>query len=198
MLTPYESENRISDAELGKILDDAYAAAGLSPDDIDAGAVILTGEALRRENSKAIAATVSDKGGDFVCATAGHHMESMLAAYGSGAAAASQDGNKRILNVDIGGGTAKLAIIEEGQVKATAAVHIGGRLQVVDEGGRIVRLDSAGRTHAKRAGFDWKIGDTVKAEQLDKVAEVMAQTMIDSLAKRPAPGYCKLVSHRSY
>ena len=187
MLTPYESENRISDAELGKILDDAYAAAGLSPDDIDAGAVILTGEALRRENSKAIAATVSDKGGDFVCATAGHHMESMLAAYGSGAAAASQDGNKRILNVDIGGGTAKLAIIEEGQVKATAAVHIGGRLQVVDEGGRIVRLDSAGRTHAKRAGFDWKIGDTVTAEQLDKVAEVMAQTMIDSLIMRPIP-----------
>ncbi|CAN0585182.1 unnamed protein product, partial [Laminaria digitata] len=131
-LTPYESETRISDVELGRILDDAYAAAGLSPDDIDAGAVILTGEALRRENSQAIAATVSAKGGDFVCATAGHHMESMLAAFGSGAAAASQDGEKRILNVDIGGGTAKLAILEEGQVKVTAAVHIGGRLQVVD------------------------------------------------------------------
>ena len=112
ILTPYESETRISDTELGKILDDAYLAAGLSPNDIDAGAVILTGEALRRENSKAIAATVSDKGGDFVCATAGHHMESMLAAFGSGAAKASQDAGKRILNVDIGGGTAKLAILE--------------------------------------------------------------------------------------
>ena len=85
-LTPYESETRISGEELGRILDEAYEAAGLSPDDIDAGAVILTGEALRRENSQAIAATVSDRGGDFVCATAGHHMESMLAAFGSGAA----------------------------------------------------------------------------------------------------------------
>src|SRR5262245_34523462 len=83
-LTPYESETRISDAALGKILDGAYQAAGLAPADIDAGAVILTGEALRRENAQAIAATVSQHGGDFVCATAGHHMESMLAAFGSG------------------------------------------------------------------------------------------------------------------
>ncbi|PPR10816.1 MAG: hypothetical protein CFH41_01391 [Alphaproteobacteria bacterium MarineAlpha11_Bin1] len=187
ILTPYESETRISDTELGKILDDAYLAAGLSPNDIDAGAVILTGEALRRENSKAIAATVSDKGGDFVCATAGHHMESMLAAFGSGAAKASQDAGKRILNVDIGGGTAKLAILEVGQVKATAAIHVGGRLQVVDEAGNIIRLDPAGRTHAQRAGFDWRIGDAVTSDQLDQVAEGMAQTMIASLVDRPIP-----------
>ena len=186
-LTPYESETRISDEQLGNILDDAYAAAGLTPDDVDAGAVILTGEALRRENSEAIAATISDRGGDFVCATAGHHMESMLAAFGSGAAAASQDGDKRILNIDIGGGTAKLAILEEGQVKVTAAVHIGGRLQVVDENGKIDRLDPAGRTHAARAGFDWNIGDTINVADLDKVADGMADTLILSLLVRPIP-----------
>ena len=186
-LTPYESETRISDVELGKILDDAYEAAGLSPDDIDAGAVILTGEALRRENSKAIAATVSDKGGDFVCATAGHHMESMLAAFGSGAAKASQQNNRRILNVDIGGGTAKLAILEEGQVKVTAAVHVGGRLQVVDAGGKIVRLDPAGRTHAERVGFKWAVSGKVTSEELDQVADGMAKTLIESLVKRPIP-----------
>ncbi|MBK18415.1 MAG: recombinase [Rhodospirillaceae bacterium] len=186
-LTPYESETRISDEQLGQILDKAYEAAGLSPDDIDAGAVILTGEALRRENSQAIAATVSDKGGDFVCATAGHHMESMLAAFGSGAAKASLDDDRRILNVDIGGGTAKLAILEEGQVKVTAAVHVGGRLQVVDDDGVIVRLDPAGKTHAARAGFDWSIGDKVTSEELDKVADGMAATLIDSLVIRPIP-----------
>jgi ethanolamine utilization protein EutA len=186
-LTPYESATRISDEKLGQILDQAYEDAGLSPDDIDAGAVILTGEALRRENSQAIAATVSQKGGDFVCATAGHHMESMLAAFGSGAAQASLDGDKRIVNVDIGGGTAKLAILEKGQVKVTAAVHVGGRLQVVDENGAIVRLDPAGRTHAARAGFDWDIGDTVTSEQLDAVADGMAATLIDALVVRPIP-----------
>ena len=104
----------------------------IDPADIDTGAVILTGEALRRENAKAIADIVAEKGGDFVCATAGHHMEAMLAAYGSGAATVSSEQGKRILNIDIGGGTTKLAVVERGKVVATAAVHIGGRLQVVD------------------------------------------------------------------
>ena len=83
----------------------------------------------------------------------------MLAAYGSGASKVSHDEGKRILNIDIGGGTTKLAVVENGNVIATAAVHIGGRLQVVDEIGRIVRLDPAGRYHARQAGFSWSRGD---------------------------------------
>src|SRR5208282_3105047 len=95
-LTPYQSEERIDDAKLGAIIDDAYAAADLHPDKIDTGVVILTGEALRRENAQGIAAILSEQGGEFVTATAGHHMESMLAAYGSGAARVSSDEGKRI------------------------------------------------------------------------------------------------------
>src|SRR3954453_13984681 len=147
-LTPYSSEERIDDRGLGKIIDDAYAGAGLHPDNIDTGAVILTGEALRRENAEGIAKILSEQGGEFVCATAGHHMESMLAAYGSGASRVSHDEEKRVLNIDIGGGTTKLALGEKGHVIATAAVHIGGRLQVVDpKTGHIERLDPAGRYH---------------------------------------------------
>src|SRR6478736_644953 len=103
-LTPYASEERIDDDGLKRIIDDAYKAAELDPAKIDTGAVILTGEALRRENAQGIAKLLSEQGGDFVCATAGHHMESMLAAYGSGASKASHEGGKRILNIDIGGG----------------------------------------------------------------------------------------------
>src|ERR1700761_5286299 len=125
-LTPYQSEERIDDAALGAIIDDAYAGANLHPDKIDTGAVILTGEALRRENAQGIARILSEQGGEFVCATAGHHMESLLAAFGSGASRVSHDENKRILNIDIGGGTTKLALVEKGFVTATAAVHIGG------------------------------------------------------------------------
>src|ERR1043166_2677000 len=77
-LTPYRSEELIDDAALGAIIDDAYGAAALHPDDIDTGAVILTGEALRRENAAAIADVLSMQGGEFVCAAAGHHMEAML------------------------------------------------------------------------------------------------------------------------
>jgi len=108
-LTPYLSETQIDARALGEIIEAAYAASGLHPDQVDAGAVILTGEALRRENGEAIAAMLAEQGGEFVCATAGHHMESMLAVYGSGAARRSFDEGKRILNIDIGGGTTKLA-----------------------------------------------------------------------------------------
>jgi ethanolamine utilization protein EutA len=184
-LTPYQSEERIDDAALGKIIDDAYAGAGLHPDDIDTGAVILTGEALRRENAEGIARILSEQGGEFVCATAGHHMESMLAAFGSGASRVSHDEDKRILNIDIGGGTTKLALVEKGQVTATAAVHVGGRLQVVDQGRKIIRLDPAGRFHARQAGFSWSKGDVVGPHDLDKVAQGMADTLVKALTERP-------------
>src|SRR5262247_3185175 len=133
-LTPYSSDERIDDAALGAIIDQAYADAGVKPDDIDAGVVILTGEALRRENAQAIAGLLAEQRGEFVCASAGHHMEAMLAAYGSGAARVSSDSGKTVLNVDIGGGTTKLALVERGKVTATAALHVGGRLMVAEAG----------------------------------------------------------------
>jgi ethanolamine utilization protein EutA len=185
-LTPYRSEIEIDEIKLGDIIDDAYAAAGIHPDDIDTGAVILTGEALRRENAKAIADIIAEKGGDFVCAAAGHHMEAMLAAYGSGAATLASAEHRRILNIDIGGGTTKLGVVEHGKVVATAAVHVGGRLQVVEDG-RIVRLDPAGKYHAKRAGFLWERGDTAASADLDTVAEGMADTLVAALVARPLP-----------
>ena len=108
-LTPYLDEERIDDQAIGRIIDSAYEAAGVHPDDVDTGAVILTGEALRRENAKAIADVLAEVGGEFVCAAAGHHMESMLAAYGSGAAKANA------VNQDMKHSTATL--VEEMQRK---------------------------------------------------------------------------------
>jgi len=186
-LTPYSSDERIDEAALGAIIDEAYAAAGVEARDIDTGVVILTGEALRRENAEAIAALLAEQGGDFVTATAGHHMESMLAAYGSGASKLSYDQSKRFLNVDIGGGTTKLGIVENGDVTATAALHIGGRLQVVDDIGRLMRLDPAGKFHARQAGFFWSRGDVLSPAQLDKVAASMADLLMAALTQRPLP-----------
>jgi len=186
-LTPYSSDERIDDAALGTVIDDAYKAAGVQPQDIDTGVVILTGEALRRENAEAIAALLAEQRGDFVTAAAGHHMESMLAAYGSGASKLSYEQDKRILNIDIGGGTTKLGIVEKGNVVATAALHIGGRLQVVDAVGRIVRLDPAGKFHARQAGFSWSRGEAITPAQLDKVAASMADLLVAALTQHPLP-----------
>jgi ethanolamine utilization protein EutA (predicted chaperonin) len=186
-LTPYRSDSRIDETALGTIIDQAYGAARLTPQDIDTGVVILTGEALRRENAERIATVIATQGGEFVCATAGHHMEAMLAAYGSGAVRASHDRQARILNIDIGGGTTKLAIIDKGAVQKTAAIHIGGRLQVTDASGRITRLDPAGDHHAHAAGFHWKVGDVVQQSDLDKVAAKMAVRLAKALRCSPLP-----------
>jgi ethanolamine utilization protein EutA len=180
-LTPYLDESRIDERAVGAIIDAAYAGAGLHPDNIDTGSVILTGEALRRENAKAIGELLAELGGEFVCATAGHHMEAMLAAYGSGAAKASHQREARILTIDIGGGTTKLALVERGAVTATAAIHIGGRLIVVDDTGRITRLDPAGATLARLAGFEWKLGQPVQAEELDRLGEWMAEALCQAI-----------------
>ncbi|MBO0757787.1 MAG: ethanolamine ammonia-lyase reactivating factor EutA, partial [Bradyrhizobiaceae bacterium] len=180
-LTPYQSEERIDEVGLGTIIDEAYAAARVLPNDVDTGVVILTGEALRRENAQAIADVIAQLGGDFVCATAGHHMESMLAAYGSGAARISSDQGKRILNIDIGGGTTKIAVVDKGRVVSTAAIHIGGRLQVVDASDVIIRLDPAGKHHAECAGFSWQRGDIAEPRARDVVADNMARRLLAAL-----------------
>jgi ethanolamine utilization protein EutA len=184
-LTPYASAEQIDAEALGSIIDDAYGQARVDPADVDTGVVILTGEALRRSNAESIAGVLAERGGELVTATAGHNMEAMLAAYGSGAARASYEQGLRILNVDIGGGTTKLALVEDGRVLRTAAVHIGGRLQVVDDGGVVVRLDPAGKEHAARAGFDWSLGDRTDGDDVERVAESMADALVTALTTWP-------------
>jgi ethanolamine utilization protein EutA len=197
-LTPYQSEERIDEAVVGEIIDNAYTAAGIHPDNIDTGAVILTGEALRRENAKAIADVISEMGGEFVCATAGHHMESLLAAYGSGAAKASHDLQGPVLNVDIGGGTTKLALVENGRVVHTAAIHIGGRLMATGTdpgssalgpvaGSTITRLDPAGKQLARNAGVEWAVGDAVSDDQVERVTAWMADALVAALTQDDPP-----------
>ena len=187
VLTPYLSEERIDDQAIGRIIDEAYEAAGVHPDKVDTGAVILTGEALRRENAQAIADVLAEVGGEFVCATAGHHMESMLAAYGSGAAKVSHDLGAPILNVDIGGGTTKLALVDNGTVVHTAALHLGGRLAVIDAEGRLTRLDPAGRRLAALAGCRWALGETVSDADLDRVTAWMADALVAALTGEAPP-----------
>jgi len=186
-LTPYAGERRIDEVALRAVIDTAYRDASVAPAEIDTGVVILTGEALRRENAQTVTTVVADRSGDLVCASAGHHLEAMLAAYGSSAAAVSHERGERILNIDIGGGTTKLAVVENGRVLATAALHIGGRLQVVDGTGMIERLEPAGQRHAARAGFSWRRGDRVAPADLDLVAAKMADALLVAVTVQPLP-----------
>lgn len=185
--TPYADDGKIDAAALGAIMDEAYTQAGVHPRDIDTGVVILTGEALRRENAENIATVIAQAGGEFVTATAGHHMEAMLAAYGSGAAKKSHDEGLRILNVDIGGGTTKLSLVDRGHVRWTAALDIGGRL-IVAHDGAVARLDPAGAFHGQRAGFDLVPGGPLAGQGLNKIAEGMADLLVAAISTQdPCP-----------
>ncbi|MCF8563153.1 ethanolamine ammonia-lyase reactivating factor EutA [Alicyclobacillus tolerans] len=191
-LTPYSGTHRIDEARLGTIIAAAYQEAGITASSVDTGAVILTGEAIRRENAEAIAHMLSHQGGRFVCALAGHNLEALLAAYGSGTVYLSHKQGSRVLNVDIGGGTTKLAVVESGRVVETAALHIGGRLLATDERGVITRLEPAGQRMAQALlGVDLQLGQTVSEAVKDKLADWLAHQLASALKTGTLPDAVK-------
>src|SRR5574341_3349 len=145
IFTPFTTQSRLDPLALGAFIAESYGAANLTPEDVDGGAVITTGEAALRENARAVADLFSQEAGKFVVATAGPNLESLLAAHGSGAAELSRNSDEPILNVDIGGGTTKFAICTQGTVRETAALHLGARLIAWDAAGRLNRVEDAGR-----------------------------------------------------
>ncbi|WP_329110664.1 ethanolamine ammonia-lyase reactivating factor EutA [Micromonospora sp. NBC_01699] len=177
-LTPYAEGLLIDERAVRGLFRTWLAEAGLTSDDIDTGAVILTGEATRRRNARALAELFAADSGAFVCATAGHRMEATLAAYGSGAVDRSRRDGSRVLNIDIGGGTTKFAVVDGAAVVATAALHVGGRLAAVDQRLRLDRLEPTGRDIAAHAGLDWAPGATVGRDELRRVGEWMADAIV--------------------
>ncbi len=184
LLTPYRADGLIDAGALERFVRRSYDESGLRYEDIDSGVVLLTGEALRRENSRAIADLLADETGRFVCASAGHHLESRVAAHGAGTVAASREGGgRRLLNLDIGGGTAKLALVENGEVLATAAVNVGGRLVATDESGVVTRLEPAGEWAAAAAGVELAAGRVVSSAELESIAVRLADCLAEVLAE---------------
>jgi ethanolamine utilization protein EutA len=179
-LTPYTAgRERIDDQALGQLVDRAYKEAGLSPREVDTGAIILTGEAIRRDNARAIADLFAAQRGNFVCASAGHNFEAQLAAHGSGAVAYSAEKQCRVLNIDIGGGTTKLAVAERGRVLGTAAFHVGGRLLATDGAGTLMMIEPGGQLLARQAGFEWQVGSRVDDALIDRLAAHMAEAVLN-------------------
>ena len=127
LLAPFRDETLIDVATLERFVAEAYASAGVTADDIDTGAVILTGKALERANARAIADLFAAEGGRFVCASAGHHLEAVLSAHGSGALARSRDAGCVVLNIDVGGGTTKLGLCVRGEIASVSAIGAGAR-----------------------------------------------------------------------
>ena len=170
--TPLQSAFLVDGEKIRQLVEREYAAAGIRREDVDTGAVIITGETSRKENARAVLAALSDFAGDFVVATAGPDLESILAARGAGAVDWSAQTGKRALHMDIGGGTSNLAWIEEGKIVATGCLNVGGRLVKYDEKGCVTYVSPVLEKLCKL-----KPGDTVTEADLMPVAETLAQAL---------------------
>ena len=170
--TPLLGENLVDGGAIREIVTAEYEKAGIRRQDVDTGAIIITGETSRRENAEAVLQNISGFAGDFVVATAGPDLESVLAAKGAGAVEFSERTGKRVLHFDIGGGTSNWALMEDGKILQTGCLNVGGRLIKYDENGIINYISPVldGLTCLK-------VGETITKEQADVVARMLAQVL---------------------
>jgi ethanolamine utilization protein EutA len=191
MLTPYLSATKIDTDKVNEFIHNAYTEAGLTPEDVDTGAVIITGEALKKENAQPIVEFFAKYSGKFICAAAGHNHEALLAAYGCGAVDLSKSECKTVLNVDMGGGTTKFSLVEDGVVTQTASINIGARLIAFDEGDVITRVEDAGREMMKELGHSAKVGDKITETQKEDFGAYMAGILFETIERGPTSAMAK-------
>jgi ethanolamine utilization protein EutA len=185
LLTPYLPDYTIDVDELEGFIGGCYGYADVDPADVDSGAVILTGEAIKRRNARAIAELFSEEAGRFVCASAGHHMECQLAAHGSGAVALSRGHHATLLNIDIGGGTTKFALIENGDLIATAAIAVGGRLLVEDSRKGLIRIEEPVHEIANSLGIVLAPGAALAPADRARIVARMVALLMRMIDRRP-------------
>lgn len=182
LLTPYSDPDTIDVSSLGEFVTSSYGEAGMTQEDIDTGAVICTGEAVRKHNSENIIRMLAEQGGKFVCATAGPNLEAILGAHGSGAVARSYKINAG-MNVDMGGGTTKIAIVQQGKVTDTMAINVGARLIAWDKNNVVERIEHAGSLIAKSVGVDAEVGKKISNDEKAKIAEKQAALLFEVLER---------------
>jgi len=178
MLTPYLDDTSIDADALQTFFDEEYVEAGLKPAAIDTGALVLTGVAVRRRNARAIADLFADQAGKMVAVSAGDSLETIMAAHGSGAVARSIRDQQPVVNVDIGGGTSKIAICVDGEVVDRTAIDIGARIVSVDSGGRLDRVEEAGRWFANEVGIELELGQPLTSDSAILMARLMASHLL--------------------
>ena len=181
IITPFSNATSLDTDKLAAFFEQVYEAAGIRPEDVDTGAVITTGDAARKDNSQAIVEMFSKGAGNFVCASAGPILEAKMAAYGSGAFIRSNFKNQpsTVLNIDVGGGTSKLAVVKAGQLVKVAAINVGARLITFDASGLVTNIEEAARICSKHAGLNLALGTYVNETDLARLASLLAEALLE-------------------
>jgi ethanolamine utilization protein EutA len=185
LLTPYVDETRIDVEALEAFINQQYKKARIKREEVDTGALILTGVAVRRRNARGIAELFAQEAGKFVAVSAGDGLEATMAAHGSGAVAHSARTGGVVLNVDVGGGTSKFALCNNGTVQEVSAIDIGARLLAFDPQGALVRIEEAGRKHAAWAGLTVQLGQRISQGGLHAIVVGMVDKLLAMLKPEP-------------
>ena len=184
--TPLRSNTEIDETDLKEIIEREYKNAGINPDDIDSGAVIITGETARKENAQNISKVLSGYAGEFVVATAGPDLEGIIAGKGSGAAKLSYENNDIVANFDIGGGTTNIAVFSQGEPIDTTCLDIGGRLLRFDKSGLVEYISPKLADICKEVNINIEKGKKYPDEVIRKICRYMAEILLEVSGVRPS------------
>ena len=170
IFTPLKDQQLVDGEAIRNWVAGEYEKAGIRQSNVDTGAIIITGETSRKENARQVLSALSSFAGEFVVATAGPDLESVLAAKGAGAVEASQKLNEPVLHIDIGGGTSNFALLQDGKVLHTGCMNVGGRLMKFEKAGKISYISPV-----LRGLTDLCVGDYPAEGQIEAIAQILVQ-----------------------
>lgn len=178
--TPLLNPQQVDVPALTDIILSEYRQANFHPNQIDTGAVIITGEIARTQNADQILQAMADLAGDFIVTVAGPNVEAQIAGRGSGAAAYSEERFAQVTNVDIGGGTANAAIFRIGHHLSSSTLAVGGRQIIIDRASEIVKhIAPSGKVIIDTLGLPIAVGQHAELETLQGFTDCMAELVAD-------------------
>ncbi|MFW9913720.1 MAG: ethanolamine ammonia-lyase reactivating factor EutA, partial [Candidatus Thorarchaeota archaeon] len=179
IFTPLIDRYNIDIEKVIEFCEDEYKKAGITPEMVETGAVLVTGETAKKQNAAEIVRRLSSESGKFVSAAAGPNLESLLSAMGSGVVDQSLYTQKAHLHVDVGGGTSNLAIAARGQVLSTSCINVGGRLLGIEKDFKIWRIDGPAQFVMNELGMSYLLGDTIAEEDARTIARELAKALVE-------------------
>lgn len=185
--TPLRSNTELDAEKIRLLVEKEYSAAGIRASDVETGAVIITGDTARKVNAEKVLDEISKFAGDFVVATAGPDLESILAGKGSGAEQYSVDTIETICNMDIGGGTTNTAAFYDGRCIDADCLDIGGRLIRFAKGtAKIEYVFPKIADLAAGLGISAQVGAILSPDEIRRITDVMAEAMMEKLELAPS------------
>ncbi|MDV2932320.1 ethanolamine ammonia-lyase reactivating factor EutA [Enterococcus faecalis] len=196
IFTPLLNQSEIDAEPIKAFVAEQYRQAGIRKQDIQMGAVIITGETARKSNANNVLRALSGYAGDFVVATAGPDLESIIAGKGAGAQNYSETKRKPVVNLDIGGGTTNLAVFKDGEVIDTACFDIGGRLIKLDQQQKITYIAPKIQEIINKKGLTLHLGDQATEQNLLPIISELVAVLENSIGLgTQSPFYQLLVTN---